>query len=59
MQGSQEQGWSYLVSMDRLEGIYDNIKAPKPPGKGQNARKRGKRGVALGFGETVPWDFGK
>ena len=45
--------------MDRLKERYDNVKAPEPPGKGQNARERGKREVGLGFGETVPWDLGK
>ena len=45
--------------MDRLEERYDNVKAPETVGKGQNARERGKRGVALEFGETVPWVLGK
>ena len=35
------------------------IKAPEPLGKGQNEIERGKRVVALGFGETMPWDLGK
>ena len=59
MQGGKEQDWGYLVQMHRLEGRYDNVKVSEPPRKGQNARERGKREVALGFGETMPWDLGK
>ena len=33
MQGGKGQDWGYLVSMDRLERRYDNVKVPESLGK--------------------------
>ena len=59
MQGGQEQDWGYLVLMDRLVGKYDNVKAPEPPGKGQNTRERGKRGGSARVGDQCLLDLGQ
>ena len=59
MQGGSKQDWGYLVPMDRLEGRYDNVKAPEPPGKGQIARNRGKREGSARAGDQCLSDQGK
>ena len=59
MQGEKKQDWGYLVPMDRLVGRYDNVKAPKPPGKGQNTRERGKRGGSDRVGDQCLLDLGQ
>ena len=51
MQGGKELDWGYLVLMDRLVGIYDDVKVPEPPEKGQNTRERGKRGGSTRLGD--------
>ena len=45
--------------MDRLVGRYDNVKAPEPPGKGQNTGERGKRGGSARVGDQCLSDLGK
>ena len=45
--------------MDRLEGRYDNVKAPEPPGKTQNTGKRGQRGGSAKVGDQCLSDLGQ
>ena len=45
--------------MDKLKGRYNNVKAPAPPGKGQNARERGKRGGSARVGDQCLSDLGQ
>ena len=58
MQGGLKQDWGYLVPKDRLERRYDNVKAPEPQEKGQNAGERGKKKGSTRVWRPMPWDLG-
>ena len=49
MQGGQGQDWGYLVPMDRLDEMYDNVKVPESQRKIRLQEKEAKEGVALGL----------
>ena len=57
MQGGEEQDWGYLVPWGELERRYDNVKAPEPQEKGQNAGERGKKKGSARVWRIVPWDL--